>query len=234
MLLSGIQKFTLLDYPEKLACMVFTPGCNFRCGYCHNPEFVLPEMIQEIKNSFIPEEVFFKFLKKRQGKLEGVVITGGEPTIMGDLIPFMRRVKDLGFALKLDTNGNKPEVLQQAIDENLVDYIAMDVKTSLGEYKKLVGERAFEIKLAQSIDKIKKSNVSSEFRSTLIKEIHTDEILKAMQDILKGTKKLYLQNFRPATTLNPLFQSFHPFSEEKMKDIKRAFESVVESVEIRA
>jgi len=234
MILSGIQKFTLLDYPEKTACIVFTPGCNFRCGYCHNPEFVLPEMIQEIKNGFIPEEVFFRFLEQRKGKLEGVVITGGEPTIMGDLIPFMRTVKAMGFLVKLDTNGNKPEVIQQAIEENLVDYIAMDVKTSLGEYKKLVGERASETPLSKSIEIIKNSSLASEFRSTLIKEVHSEEVLKAMVDLLQGAKKLYLQTFRPGTTLNPLFHSFHPFTEKEMNTIQKMFEGAVDRVEIRA
>lgn len=233
MFLSSIQKFTLLDYPEKTACIVFTPGCNFRCGYCHNPEFVLPQMIREIKSSFIPEETFFRFLEKRQGKLEGVVITGGEPTVMGDLLTFMSKVKKMGFCIKLDSNGNKSEVLKQAFEENLIDYIAMDIKTSLGKYKKLVGERANETQLSKSIALIKNSVIPYEFRSTLIKEIHTKEVLEGMADMLEGAKKLYLQKFRPGITLNPIFQSYHPFSDEEINTIADFFQNRVESVSVR-
>lgn len=233
MFLSGIQPCTLLDYPDTVACIAFTPGCQFRCGYCHNPEFVLPQLLKEIKQSFIPEDVFFRFLEQRKGKLDGVVVTGGEPTIHADLIPFLRRIKVMGFCVKLDTNGNKPEVITQAIQEKLVDYIAMDVKTSLGEYKKLVGERASETALAHSMEVIKNSGVDYEFRSTLIKEIHTPDILAGMATLLTGAKKLYIQHFRPGTTLNPLFQSFHPFSKEETNEIVALFQREVQQVLVR-
>lgn len=233
MLVSAVQKLTLLDYPNHTACIVFTPGCNFRCGYCHNPEFVLPEMIAEIKNSFIDEETFFAFLETRKGKIDGVVVTGGEPTMMGDLPVFLQKIQDAGFLIKLDTNGNNPRVLEKILDQKLVDYVAMDVKTSLGEYKKLVGERASETNLARSIELIKTQTPDYEFRSTLIKEIHTPEILASMAELLRGSKKLFLQNFRPSTTLNPLFSTFHPFSESEMSDIMKMFQETVSTVEIR-
>jgi pyruvate formate lyase activating enzyme len=233
MLVSAVQKLTLLDYPNHTACIVFTPGCNFRCGYCHNPEFVLPEMIAEIKNSFIDEENFFAFLETRKGKIDGVVVTGGEPTMMGDLPVFLQKIQDAGFLVKLDTNGNNPSMLEKILDQKLVDYVAMDVKTSLGEYKKLVGERASETNLARSIELIKTQTPDYEFRSTLIKEIHTPEILASMAELLRGSKKLFLQNFRPATTLNPLFSTFHPFSESEMGDIMKMFQQTVEFVEVR-
>lgn len=233
MLISAIQKFTLLDFPDHTACIAFTPGCNFRCGYCHNPEFVLPEMIQEIKSSFIDEETFFSFLDQRKGKLDGVVVTGGEPTILPDLLPFLKTIKNKNFLVKLDTNGNNPKMLEKILEEKCADYIAMDIKTSLREYKKLVGERANETNLAKSIELIKEKAPEYEFRSTLIQEIHTPEILKSMGQILEGTKKLFLQSFRPTHTLNPLFATFHPFSELEMKDIKKLFENFVETVEIR-
>ncbi|PIR76985.1 MAG: anaerobic ribonucleoside-triphosphate reductase activating protein, partial [Candidatus Magasanikbacteria bacterium CG10_big_fil_rev_8_21_14_0_10_38_6] len=140
MVISGVQPFTLLDFPEKTACIIFTAGCNFRCGYCHNPEFVLPEKIQQIKTSFIDEETIYSFLQKRKGLLDGVVISGGEPTMMGDLPAFIRNIKELGFLVKLDTNGNRPLVLQHLLDEGLLDYVAMDVKTSLVNYADLVGD----------------------------------------------------------------------------------------------
>lgn len=233
MLISAVQKFTMLDYPDHTACIVFTAGCNFRCGYCHNPEFVLPEMIQKIKESFIPKDVFFHFLEQRRDKLEGVVVTGGEPTIFPDLIPFLKEIKQKGFLVKLDSNGNNLPSLEHAIAEKCVDYIAMDLKTILGEYKKLVGGNADETKLAQSIKIIKNTVPEYEFRSTLIKEIHTPEVLKGMARLLDGAKRFYLQTFRPEHTLNPLFQTFHPFSETEMKDIARSFGETIETVEIR-
>jgi len=233
MLISGVQKITLLDFPDHTSCIVFTAGCNYRCGYCHNPEFVLPEKLLEMKENFIPEEVFFHFLEQRIGKLDGVVVSGGEPTMMPDLVPFLKKIKHMGFLVKLDTNGNSPAVLEKIFQENCVDYVAMDVKTSLREYKKLVGERADESKLAQSIEMIKKYASDYEFRSTLIQEVHTPEIIDAMAELFQGAKKLYLQQFRPGHVLNPLFESFHPFSESEMKDIAHKFSLSVKEVEIR-
>ncbi|MBP9761255.1 MAG: anaerobic ribonucleoside-triphosphate reductase activating protein [Candidatus Magasanikbacteria bacterium] len=233
MQLSGIQKCTLLDYPDTVACIAFTPGCQFRCGYCHNPEFVLPQLIRDIKESFIPEEIFFRFLETRKGKLDGVVVTGGEPTIQSGLLPFLRHIKDMGFLVKLDTNGNNPSVLAEAIEKKYVDYIAMDIKTSLGAYKQLVGNRANESALAASIACIKNSGVTYEFRSTLIHEVHTPDIIDAMARLLQGARRLYLQSFRPGVTLNPLFQSFHPFSETEMHAIADIFRGYVDDVCIR-
>lgn len=219
MLISGVQKFTMLDYPGKISCIVFTPGCNFRCGYCHNPEFVLPESIQKIKNSFIPEEKFLNFLRKREGFLDGVVISGGEPTMMGDLPAFMRKVKDAGFLVKLDTNGNNPTMLKKIISEKIVDYIAMDVKTSFGKYKELVGPCVDPSNIKESIKLIMESGVDYEFRSTVLSEIHDEATLKEMAEMVAGAKIIYLQKFRPAHTLDPRFNSCVPFTDEKMADI---------------
>ena len=184
MIISGIQRFTLLDFPGKIACIVFTGGCNYRCGFCHNPEFVLPEELAKLSKSFIPEVAALNFLKKRRGMLEGVVISGGEPTIMPDLEDFIMKVRDLGFAVKLDSNGNRPEVLRSLIDKGLVDYIAMDFKTSLPDYRSLVGQWADEMKLRESIELLKQGDVDYEFRTTLIREVHTPEILKIMSKTL--------------------------------------------------
>jgi len=231
--ISGIQKFTTLDYPEHTACIVFTPGCNFRCGYCHNPEFVLPEKIKELQHSFIEEESFFSFLTKRVGLLDGVVISGGEPTLMPDLLGFMKKVKDMGFLVKLDTNGNRPQVIQKAIEKGLVDYIAMDVKTSFKKYGELVGKFAVPEKIKESIERIKKSGVAYEFRSTLIQETHSQEVLEDMAEMMRGSEKLYLQTFRPGTTLNPLFQTFHAFADSDMEGMKNMFSQSVHNVFIR-
>ncbi|MFC1663059.1 anaerobic ribonucleoside-triphosphate reductase activating protein [Patescibacteria group bacterium] len=234
MLISGIQRFTMLDYPGKTSCIVFVPGCNFRCGYCHNPEFVLPKLIQKIKDSFIPEENFFKFLNKRQGLLDGVTISGGEPTIMPDLADFIQRIKNMGFLVKIDTNGNLPDRLKTIIDLGLVDYIAMDLKTSSEHYSKLVGPGADKDKINQSIVLIKDSGVPYEFRSTLIRDIHDKPKLMKMAEMISGADKLYLQYFRSGHTLDPAYNKYKPFSEHETKKMaKEIFEPYVREVFIR-
>jgi pyruvate formate lyase activating enzyme len=219
MLISAVQKFTMLDYPGKISCIIFTPGCNFRCGYCHNPEFVLPEKIEQIRHSFIPENNFFNFLEKRKKVLDGVVITGGEPTIMPDLISFVRKIKELGFLVKLDTNGSDPEKLANLLKENLLDYVAMDVKTSLERYPEVGGPIVQANLISQSIEIIKNSYIPYEFRSTIVKEIHPRDVLEKMADLIAGAEKVYLQTFRPQNTLNPEFAVYHPYNEVEMAEI---------------
>lgn len=233
MRISGIQPFTLLDYPGKIACIVFTPGCNFRCGYCHNPEFVLPEEIKKIRESFIPEDRFFAFLERRRGLLDGVVVSGGEPTLMPDLHAFIEKIKNYGFLVKLDTNGNRPMVIESLIKDRLLDYIAMDIKTAFSAYANLVGPLVFTKALGKSMDIIKRSGVEYEFRSTLIREVHTEALFEQMVPMLAGAKRLYLQRFRPGHTLNPVFQQYHPFSDKEMEEIADRFRPHVASVSIR-
>ncbi len=248
MLISGIQKFTLLDYPDKTACIVFTPGCNFRCGYCHNPEFVLPDKIVEMKKSFIPEKAFWTFLQSRVGErvistdvgangrsplLDGVVISGGEPTMQGDLIPFIQKIKQMGFLVKLDTNGNKPEVLKKLYDLKLLDYVAMDVKTDLENYRSVGGPLADENKISLAIKTIKNSGVPYEFRTTLVKELHNYAILEKMGELVGNARAWYLQAFRPACTLSPAFADFRPFSDEEMVEIVRMLKKLSPNVVVR-
>ncbi|MCB9798293.1 anaerobic ribonucleoside-triphosphate reductase activating protein [Candidatus Nomurabacteria bacterium] len=233
MLISAVQKFTMLDYPGKCACIVFTPGCNFRCGYCHNPEFVLPEEIQKIKHTFIPEKVFFQFLQKREGMLDGVVITGGEPTMMGDLLDFMRKVKERGFLVKLDSNGNRPDILEKALSEGIVDYIAMDVKTSYGKYGQLVGKLVKTENIQKSIALLMHSNIEYEFRSTLVDEIHSHGVLAEMREMIDGARALYLQSFRPEKTLKSSYEKFHPFSQSRLSETVSFFREKIEKVEVR-
>ncbi|MDO8499410.1 MAG: anaerobic ribonucleoside-triphosphate reductase activating protein [bacterium] len=233
MLISGIQPFTLLDYPNQTACVVFTPGCNFRCGYCHNPEFVLPENIQKIKGGFIPEESFFNFLRQRIGLLDGVVVSGGEPTIAPDLLNFMEKVKTLGFLVKLDTNGNRPEIIKQAIAKGVVDYVAMDVKTSLEAYPRLVGRLVSVKNIAESIELLKTGAVKYEFRSTLIKTIHSPVMLQSMAELLRGAERVYLQSFRPGITLDPTFSEYNAFSAEEMEHVAELFRTEVGEVVVR-
>ena len=234
MLISGIQKFTLLDFPENIACIVFLAGCDFRCGYCHNPEFVLPEEIKKLSKSFIPEDAFFNFLDSRKTLLDGVVISGGEPTIVPSLPMFIKKIKDFGFKVKLDTNGNNPIMLENLLKENLIDYIAMDVKTSLEEYPALVGPRIRPDSISKSVKLIKKSEINYEFRSTLIREIHPKEILENMAAILEGSSTYYVQTFRNGHTLDKKFKDYHAFTETEMNEIaKRIFAKKVKNVSVR-
>ena len=233
MLISGIQPFTVLDYPEKVSCIVFTPGCNFRCGYCHNPEFVLPEKIAALRSNFIAEEAFFNFLDQRGELLDGVVITGGEPTLMPDLEDFIKKIKSRDLLVKLDSNGNRPGVLRRLIENKLLDYIAMDIKTSLPRYQGLVGKLASENQLVESMKIIHNSGLPYEFRTTLVKEVHTPNVIEEMCDLLKGKKMLYLQGFRPETTLSSAFANFSGFTAEETEAIAEKFRKFVDEVYIR-
>lgn len=233
MMLSAVQKFTMLDFPEKVACIAFTPGCNMRCGFCHNPEFVLPEKIKELQGSFITEEIFFAFLKKRWLLLQGVVVSGGEPTIWQDLPVFIRKIKRMGFLVKLDTNGNHPEMLKCLLEEKLLDYIAMDVKTALSAYSKLTGPTVRTDSITKSVGLLKRSGIDYEFRTTLIKEHHTPSVLEEMRELFVGAEQLFLQTFRPATTLNPTFAYYHSFPPEEMQAIATYFRSYVSKISVR-
>lgn len=233
MLISGIQKFSVLDYPEKTSCIVFTPGCNFRCGYCHNAEFVLPEKIAQLRKHFIPESAFFHFLEQRKGLLDGVVVTGGEPTLMHDISSFISRIKSMDFLVKLDTNGSNPDILHGLISAGLLDYVAMDVKTSLEKYPELVGKTIRPELVGKSIAILKQANIDYEFRSTLIAEVHSDAVLHDMGILLNGSEKLFLQQFRPAQTLDPSFGTYHSFSLDDLTQIANKYFNDVVDVQIR-
>ncbi len=233
MLISGVERFTLLDYPGKTAAILFTAGCTFRCGFCHNPEFVLPDLLATMKDSFIPEEAVLNFLQTRQGLLDGVVISGGEPTVQPDLLSFIAKIKAMGFLVKLDTNGNRPEIVEQALADGLLNYIAMDVKTSLKHYPELAGSLVKPDAVKKSIDVIRTSGIPYEFRSTLIKEVHSKEILEDMRTLLSGSEQLFLQTFRPGHTLLPAFQDFHPFSIDEMQDLAAFFGKNIRHVAFR-
>ena len=234
MLISGVQKFTVLDFPGRLACIVFLAGCNFRCGYCHNPEFVLPENIKKLQGNFITEEAILEFLRQRRGLLEGVVISGGEPTMSAYLPEFIGKLKELDFLVKLDTNGNNPKMLARLFDTRHLDYVAMDIKMNGEGYADLVGSCVVPEFLRESMEMIRGSGIDYEFRSTLIREVHSEDVLRMMAAELKGAKRLYLQEFRPQHTLKPEFGSYHPYSREEMTDFAhRIFSPYIQKVEVR-
>lgn len=192
MRIGGFQKFTMVDYPGKLAATVFTVGCTFRCPFCHNPELVLPDQFPQ-KNM---EDVFFKHLQSRRGKLDGVCITGGEPTIQPDILAFMQRVKQMGFLVKLDSNGSLPDVLRDAISSGLVDFIAMDIKNSPEKYAQTVGVGVDMEKIRRSVRMIRESGLDYEFRTTVVPGVHEEADFAAIADWIGGAKAYYLQQYR--------------------------------------
>jgi pyruvate formate lyase activating enzyme len=205
MILAGLQKSTLIDYPGQIAAVVFLAGCNLRCRYCHNPEMVLPREIQQNTTEHIPEKLFWNFLERRRGILDGVSVCGGEPTIHRDLPDFCRRIQSLGYKIKLDTNGQNPAMLEKLLEEQLVDYVAMDIKHTWEEYPRLVGRPIDREKYQESIDIIMHRAPEYEFRSTLIGGIHTVSDIHSMAKSISGAQRYFLQNYRPGSVLDPDF-----------------------------
>ena len=195
MTIHGLSKLTLLDFPEHIACTVFTGGCNFRCPYCHNAGLVLGTEDTPVTE----EDEFFGFLDSRRHKLEGVCITGGEPTLNEGLDAFISRIRDMGFKVKLDSNGYRPEVLKDLFDKGLLDMIAMDIKNSPSKYARTVGlpEDRFDMgKIRESVSIIMNSGVPYEFRTTVIRELHEKQDFEEMGEWLKGADAYYIQNFK--------------------------------------
>jgi pyruvate formate lyase activating enzyme len=225
----SFQKFTLVDYPAKIATTVFTSGCNFRCPFCYNPELVFsPPSLSGKENGM--EEDFFKFLKSRKGKLDGVCITGGEPTLQPDLVEFMKKVKEMGFSVKLDTNGLRPDVVRRAIEEGAVDYFAMDIKNSLERYSETVGINVDTQRIELSVELIKNSGVDYDFRTTVVPGIHTYQDFLSIAKWIGGAKKYALQGYRDQNILDPKLREKkgEVLDLEKIKEmIEGEFEEVV-------
>ena len=192
MRLGGLQKLTLLDYPGLVACTVFTVGCNMRCPFCQNASLV--NRIDE--ENLLPEEEFFSFLKKRQGILDGVCITGGEPTLQPDLNDFIAKIKSMGFKVKLDTNGSFPDKVREILDSGNVDFVAMDLKNTIDRYAETVGIPGFDTsKRLESINIIRSSGVEYEFRTTVVSPLHRPEDFGELAKMVEGSPRYFLQNF---------------------------------------
>ena len=217
MFFGGLQKTTLVDYPGKVAATVFTVGCNFRCPYCHNPELVLPDLIK--KQPQISEEEIINFLSERQGLLEGLCVTGGEPTLHQDLINFLEKVKALGYSIKLDSNGSQPQVLKEIFHKKLIDYIAMDVKTIPQKYHLVTLNQVSTENILESINLIKESGIDYEFRTTVAPEIVTKEDIFQIVELIKPARAYFLQPFKGIKTLDPRFTQLKGISEEELKEI---------------
>jgi pyruvate formate lyase activating enzyme len=210
MRISWIQKLSLIDYPGKVACVVFTPGCNLRCSFCHNPEFVLPERLKTLRDTFRAEGEFFDFLDTRRGLLDGISICGGEPTLQRWLLDFCRKVKERGFLIKLDTNGGFPDMLQILFEENLIDYMAMDIKHTWQKYPMLVGREEDMTPYKRSVEMIMKYSPDYEFRTTVIEGYHDEEDIEHIAHMIAGAKKYVLQSFREWVLLDEKFLGRSP------------------------
>lgn len=229
MQISGLQKLTLLDYPGTVACTIFTAGCNFRCPFCHNAMLVLPEQIEETSLS---EDEVLKFLKKRQGVLEGVAVTGGEPLLHADMPQLLRKIKDLGYKIKLDTNGSNPKLLREIVGAGLVDRVAMDIKNSPEQYPETVGCRVDMAAVEESKNFLLGGTIDYEFRTTVVKGIHTEESLIEAAKWIAGAKEYYLQQFKDSGNLiKP--DELTAFDEKEMHALADAVRKYVPAVEVR-
>ena len=231
--IAGIQKMTLLDYPGKVACTVFLGGCNFACPFCHNSE-----LLSSGAESVMDQETLLDYLEKRKGLLDAVCISGGEPTLHADLEALLGRIKDMGYQIKLDTNGYRPDVLSRLIDKALVDYVAMDIKNDLNHYAVTSGiENINKDKILESMKMLIYGETDYEFRTTVVEEFHDEEsfleINKMFQSISSGKKikKYFLQPFVDRDTV--VFSNLHAPTEEKLKIYRKYVELSVEKVEIR-
>ncbi len=224
MQIGGVQKLSLGDYPGKTSVVIFTIGCNMRCSFCHNPELVLPERFVDV----IPTDEVLDFLASRVGKIDGVVISGGEPTLHRGLTDFIKKVKKMGFLVKLDTNGTTPDVLQEFLDNNLVDYVAMDIKTAPDRYIEVTNRAIDGDVIRRSIKMIKSSGVDHEFRTTIVKSLVKPGDFDEIGQLVKGSPRYALQKFRSGITLNPSFANEQTLSDDEFSELKKQMEKYVD------
>ena len=228
MKIAGLQKLTLLDYPGKVACSVFTPGCNYRCPFCHNAALVLPERSRDE----ISKGDVLAFLRKRVGMLDGVCVSGGEPLLQAGLADFLREVKELGYVVKLDTNGSNPDLLGRLIDEGLLDYAAMDIKNTLAKYAETAGVPGMDLNaVVQSAELLMRERIPFEFRTTLVREFHTLEDVLEIGRWLQGATRYFLQHFVDSGDL--LSSGLHPVPEDEMRVMADSLRPYIKEVELR-
>lgn len=219
--IAAITPCSLLDFPDTLSCILFTQGCNFRCGYCHNPEMVLPK---SASTPLIPWETVLHFLERRRGLLEGVVFCGGEPTLQPDLLESLAEVHALGFKTKLDTNGSRPDILHKALTQKLVDYVAMDYKTTAEKSEELYKGSRFNGAIQESLSILLKSTVPYEIRTTVLRDYHNADTLRQMATDIAGAPLWFLQPFRPECTLDPAMATCASYSLEELGRMSQQLE----------
>ena len=224
--ISGFEKISLLDFPGKISCIIFTQGCNYKCKFCQNSKLI------GNNEGIITELEVLEYLNKRKKILDGIVISGGEPTLCTGLITFIKRVKEMNLLVKLDTNGTNPQILKKLIDENLVDYIAMDIKSTFVNYQKIVNVNNPLIEnIKESIEIIKKSSIDHEFRTTIIKEFHDVDIIKQICKYLGTTEKYYIQNFKLSDYV--IDKTLTPFEIAEVLDIKEKLKKEFPNLHVR-
>lgn len=228
MKIHGFQKLTLLDYPEKIAGTLFLGHCNFRCPFCHNAQLVLSADKEEI----IEVEAVLDTLKKRKGILEGVCISGGEPTLSPELEDLLRKIKGLDYPIKLDTNGYRPQVLKRLVESGLIDYVAMDIKHVLSKYQEAIGLREFHPEwIQESVDFLMKGSLDYEFRTTVTRELHTKEDMNQIGTWLKGCARYYLQQYRESSgVIRPIFTAY---TTEELMEFQTLLSEYISLVELR-
>lgn len=227
MQICGFMKTTLLDYPEHVAATVFTGGCNFRCPFCHNGD-----LVQHSTTSQIPEQEVLSYLAKRRNMLDGVCVTGGEPTLKQDLASFLRKIKELGLLVKLDTNGYRPEVLQELLDEQLLDYVAMDIKNCPNKYAMTAGVADFDLSpVQQSIHMLMTGEVPYEFRTTVVRQLHERKDFIEIGTWIRGAKAYYLQSYQENEHV--ISPGFDAYSKEELLEIKESLLPYIPAVELR-
>ena len=228
MRIQGLQRLTLLDFPERTACTVFTAGCNFRCPFCHNASLV----IDTYKNKTITEDEIFSFLKKRQGILDGICVTGGEPLIQAGIEEFLGKIKEMGFMVKLDTNGSFPEKLKTLVEAGLVDYVAMDIKNSPESYAKTIGIEGYDIKnIKSSIEYLMSGVVSYEFRTTVVRQFHQKSDFESIAQWIKGADQYFLQQFVDSGDL--IQQGLSGYNREIMEQALSIVKTTIPNAQLR-
>ena len=234
--IGGIQKTTLVDFPNKVAAIVFTQGCNFRCGYCHNPLLIYPPPEGGSKSLISGRGViedFLSFLKTRIGKLDGVVITGGEPTLQSGLYDFIKEIKHMGFEVKLDTNGTNPDVVELLINDNLLDYIAMDIKAPLEKYDLITNTNINKDNILQTIKLIKNSKIDYEFRTTVLKSQLSFNDFEKIGQMIKGAKRYYLQKFVSSEILDKNLKNAKTYTDQEFKTLCQNLTKYVDYADYR-
>ena len=223
----GLQKLTLLDFPERVACTVFLGGCNLRCPFCHNRALVFPD-----PQDAMDEAELFRFLEKRVGVLDGVAITGGEPLLTADILPLAERIKSMGFALKIDTNGFFPQRLRELVESNLADYVAMDIKNSAAKYAATCGLSALDLsRVEESIDFLLRGSVPYEFRTTVVREFHEAEDFEQIGRRIAGANAYFLQNFEDSGAC--IRDGLHAHDPQQLQLVRALLRKYVQNTQIR-
>lgn len=228
MLIGGFQKSSLIDFPEKISAIIFTQGCNFRCPYCHNPE-----IIEQNSATALAVAPILEFLNSRKNKLDGIVITGGEPTIQKELPELITKIKGEGFSIKLDTNGTNPKMISSLIDKKLIDYIAMDIKGPIEKYSQIVNKQVNTDNILESINVIKNSGIDHEFRTTVIKSQLCQNDFEEIGKTIAGSKRYYLQKFIPTKLLDESFFNETTYNDEEFAQIINILKKYINTIELR-